>query len=124
MWLGEPGHLGAAVVPGCRRLREHDQIAARLGGLGDQAQVHLEVVLDIRVPDVDLGCGDLEALHLSRAPSGRLARHDDDVVALFGRRDRAHDADDPAVLLRITSGVSVGPLEEVDRPTGSSTSTL
>ena len=61
--LREPRHLRAAVVPGDRGLREDDEVAARLGRLGDQPEVRLEVVLDVEVADVDLGRGDGAALH-------------------------------------------------------------
>ena len=61
--LGEPGHLLAAVVPGRRGLGEDDEVAARSGRLGDQLQVDLEVVLDVRVADVDLRGGDRERPH-------------------------------------------------------------
>src|SRR5262245_23797845 len=43
-----------------------------------------------------------------------VARDDDDVVALVGRRDRPHDADDPVRLALDRRRLAVGPLEEVD----------
>src|SRR4051794_3589375 len=46
----------------------------------------------------------------------RLARHDDDVVALFGRRDRPDDTDDPGGPAQDQLRLPVGALEEVDAP--------
>ena len=109
MRLREPGDLGAAVVPGGRRLREHDEIAARLGRFRDQAKVRLEVVVDIRVSHVDLSGGDLAALHgqsssersASRATTTTLSPCS--VVAIARTTQTI-----PSVLLRITSGARSG----------------
>ncbi len=59
------GHLLAPVVARQARLREDDEVAARLRRLLDQSQVRLEVGGDVQVPDVDLRGGDGEALHQS-----------------------------------------------------------
>src|SRR5918994_361952 len=63
--LGEPGDVRAAVVPRDGGFGEDDQVAARLGGLADQPQVRLQVVLHVQMTDVDLGRGDRAAPHQS-----------------------------------------------------------
>ena len=114
--LGAPRHLGAAVVPGHRQLREDDEVAAAPRRPRRSARTCVSRLCSTsRVPDVDLRRGDPAALHAqSSSERSRLARHDDDVVALLGRRDRPHDADDPVRLAQDHLGLAVGALEEVD----------